>query len=55
VDDDPLPERLAVVLARQVVVMRADSAVPQRRPGQLGADAREVMRSRRGARSRVDL
>ena len=42
VDDDPLPERLAVVLAREVVVDRRHARVPQRRAGQLGGHPREL-------------
>ena len=36
VDDDPLPQRLAAVLDRQVGVGRPDAALAEQRPGQLG-------------------
>src|SRR5262249_51637330 len=52
-DDDPLAERLAGVLTRQVVVGFADRAVAEQRAGELGDGVRQLdERQRRGAAHR---
>ncbi len=53
-DDDPLPLRLAGVLAGQVVVELAEPALAEQRPGDLGERLRDLISGFLGARSSVE-